>query len=83
MKTNTRKNYKEVDKKTGELAVLTKMRHSNKKWWHAWEFIDPKNIQGTYRYPARISDLAKNKPELIETMVDSECKRMSLYRLIK
>jgi UV DNA damage repair endonuclease len=83
MKTNTRANYKKVDRKTGELAVLTIMRHNKKKWWHAYEFINPKDIKGTYRYPARISDLAKNRPDIIETIVDTECARMSLYRLIK
>lgn len=80
--TNTRQNYKDVDKRKGELDVIFAMKSNlKKKWWHAYDFINPKDIKGTYRYPARISDLSKKYPEMIEKIDDTQCKRMCLYRL--
>lgn len=66
-------------KETQQEKVLTMMlRNRNKEWWYAYDFIgDVNGIFVGHRAPARISELARMYPEMIETQREG---RLHKYR---
>lgn len=67
---------------THQQKVLAMMIRGPKNlWWHAYDFIG--EVAGLFvghRAPARISDIARRYPDLVETMKDPDKPRLHMYR---
>lgn len=66
-----------MDPTTQSEKVIAMMirRNDEKKWWYAWEYIG--QVEGLFvghRAPARISELAINYPEMIESKKEGKFK---------
>ena len=77
-------NQKEIEAGwSQQQKVLAMMcRGENNQWWHAYDYIGW--IHGLFvghRAPARISELGREYPELIETIKDPDKPRLHQYRL--
>lgn len=65
-----------------EKVVAMMIRDNNPgRWWHAWEYMG--NVHDLFvghRAPARISDLGRSYPQMIETQRDPDKPRLHMYR---
>lgn len=67
------KSYKQVDRTVIMAKILQRMANGNKHWWFAYEFSDIH-----YKASARLSDLYKDYPRLIEA---ENIGHFKVYRL--